>query len=124
MNDLQKGEFLMLCFHQRMCFQARINQELEHFLIVPYGMMYHEVTASSLIKVDMRGEVIDTGTTNLSVNATGFSLHAAIHAARPDIRCVLHLQASSAIAVSLVFASTGCPAMRVFLRFPSFFTQF
>jgi len=80
--------------------QARINQELEHFLIVPYGMLYHEVTASSLLKVDMQGEVLDAGTTNLGINKAGFGLHAAIHAARPDIRCILHLQASSVIAVS------------------------
>ncbi|KAI0212225.1 Protein hu-li tai shao [Lamellibrachia satsuma] len=79
---------------------ARISQELEHFLVVPYGMLYHEVTASSMVKVDMRGETIDSGTTNLSVNKAGFGLHAAIHAARPDIRCILHLQASAAIAVS------------------------
>ncbi|KAK2190284.1 hypothetical protein NP493_79g03033 [Ridgeia piscesae] len=63
-------------------------------------MLYHEVTASSLLKVDMQGEVLDAGTTNLGINKVGFGLHAAIHAARPDIRCILHLQASSVIAVS------------------------
>nr|NVI74698.1 hu li tai shao [Cucujiformia] len=79
---------------------ARLNQDEEHFLINPYGMLYHEITASSLIKVDMQANIVEQGTTNFSVNITAFSLHGAIHAARPDIKCIIHLQTPSVVAVS------------------------
>nr|NVI74696.1 hu li tai shao [Cucujiformia] len=79
---------------------ARLNQDEEHFLVNPYGMLYHEITASSLIKVDMQANVVEQGTTNFSVNITAFSLHGAIHAARPDIKCIIHLHTPSVVAVS------------------------
>lgn len=79
---------------------ARLNQEEEQFLVNPYGMLFHEITASSLIKVDMQGGVLEQGTTNFSVNVTAFSLHAAVHAARPDIRCIIHVHTPSVVAVS------------------------
>ncbi|CAG9765000.1 unnamed protein product [Ceutorhynchus assimilis] len=79
---------------------ARLNQEDEQFLVNPYGMLFHEVTASSLIKVDMQGAVLEQGTTNFSVNVTAFSLHAAVHAARPDLRCIIHVRTPSVVAVS------------------------
>merc|ERR1712142_665226 len=63
---------------------ARVSQDTEHFLLNPFGMMYNEVTASSLVKVNMQGEVVEEGTTNFGVNQAGFMLHSAIHAARPD----------------------------------------
>lgn len=66
----------------------------------PYGLLYNEVTASSLVKVDMQGNVIEPGTTNFSVNVGGFQLHAAIYAARPDLKCIVHLHTSSVLAVS------------------------
>ncbi|XP_060072955.1 alpha-adducin-like isoform X2 [Ylistrum balloti] len=81
---------------------ARINQELEHFLINPFGLLYSEVTASSLVKVDMQGEVVDQGTTTLGINKAGFTLHSAIHQARPDIRCIIHLHTPQAVAVSVM----------------------
>ncbi|XP_069139750.1 alpha-adducin-like isoform X5 [Argopecten irradians] len=81
---------------------ARINQEQEHFLINPFGLLYPEVTASSLVKVDMQGEVVDQGTTTLGINKAGFTLHSAIHQARPDIRCIIHLHTPQAIAVSVM----------------------
>lgn len=77
-----------------------MNQDEEHFLVNPYGVLFHEVTASSLVKVDMQGTVVEQGTTNFSVNLSGFSLHAAIHAARPDIRCIIHVHTPSVVAIS------------------------
>nr|MBE5726019.1 hu li tai shao [Cucujiformia] len=79
---------------------ARLNQDEEHFLVNPYGMLYHEITASSLIKVDMQANVVEQGTTNFSVNISAFSLHGAIHAARPDIKCIIHLHTPSVVAIS------------------------
>ncbi|XP_063390904.1 protein hu-li tai shao [Cydia fagiglandana] len=79
---------------------ARLNTAVEQVLTTPRGLLPHEVTASSLVKVDMQGVVQDQGTTNFPVNVEGFSLHAAVHAARPDLRCVLHLRAPAALAVS------------------------
>ncbi|KAL3865131.1 hypothetical protein ACJMK2_006757 [Sinanodonta woodiana] len=81
---------------------ARINQELEHFLINPFGLLYSEVTASSLVKVDMQGEVVDPGSTTLGINKAGFMLHSAIHQFRPDIRCIIHLHTPAAVAVSVM----------------------
>ena len=80
--------------------QVRINQEQEHFLINPFGLTYSEITASSLVKVDMQGEVIDSGTTTLGINKAGFTLHSAIHQTRPDIKCIIHLHTPAAVAVS------------------------
>merc|ERR1719244_2047468 len=75
---------------------ARVSQDTEHFLLNPFGMMYNEVTASSLIKVDMQGDVVEEGTTNFGVNQAGFMLHSA----RPDIKCVVHLHTPSITAIS------------------------
>lgn len=63
-------------------------------------MLYHEVTASSLVKVDMQGHVVESGTTNFGVNVPGFQLHGAVHAARPDIKCIIHLHTPPVLAVS------------------------
>uniref|UniRef100_A0A1B6HN16 Class II aldolase/adducin N-terminal domain-containing protein n=1 Tax=Homalodisca liturata TaxID=320908 RepID=A0A1B6HN16_9HEMI len=79
---------------------ARLNQDQEHFLVNPFGMLYHEITASSLVKVDMQGQVVEQGTTNFGVNVSGFQLHAVVHAARPDIKCIIHLHTPSVLAVS------------------------
>ncbi|XP_052745649.1 protein hu-li tai shao isoform X5 [Bicyclus anynana] len=79
---------------------ARLNTAVEQVLTTPRGLLPHEVTASSLVKVDMQGAVQDQGTTNFPVNVEGFSLHASVHAARPDVRCVLHVRSAGALAVS------------------------
>ncbi|KAJ8705851.1 hypothetical protein PYW08_012897 [Mythimna loreyi] len=79
---------------------ARLNTAVESVLTTPRGLLPHEVTASSLVKVDMQGAVQDQGTTNFPVNVEGFSLHASVHAARPDVRCVLHVRSPPALAVS------------------------
>lgn len=64
-------------------------------------MLYHEITASSLVKVDMQGSIVEKGTTNYGVNKESFQLHSAIHAARPDIKCIIHIHTNSVLAVSI-----------------------
>jgi len=73
------------------------------FLINPYGMMYEEITASSLIKVNLAGEVLarpDFGALDYSINRAGYVIHSAVHAARPDVACVIHTHAWASMAVS------------------------
>jgi len=79
---------------------ARVSQDTEHFLLNPFGVLYNEVTASSLVKVNMQGEVVEEGTTNFGMNKAGFVVHSAIHAARPDIKCVIHLHTPNIVAIS------------------------
>ncbi|XP_076368900.1 protein hu-li tai shao-like isoform X14 [Tachypleus tridentatus] len=79
---------------------ARVSQDQEHFLLNPFGLQYHEVTASSLLKVDMQGNVIDQGSSGFSFNRAGFMLHSAIHSARPDLRAVIHIHFPPCVAVS------------------------
>ncbi|XP_023422714.1 alpha-adducin isoform X3 [Cavia porcellus] len=79
---------------------TRVNSEQEHFLIVPFGLLYSEVTASSLVKINLQGDVVDRGSTNLGVNQAGFTLHSAIYAARPDVRCIVHIHTPAGAAVS------------------------
>ncbi|XP_035218260.1 protein hu-li tai shao-like isoform X3 [Stegodyphus dumicola] len=79
---------------------VRVSQDLEHFLLNPFGLQYPEVTASSLLKVDMQGNVVDPGSTSFTFNRAGFVLHSAVHAARPDVRCVIHIHHPPCVAVS------------------------
>jgi ribulose-5-phosphate 4-epimerase/fuculose-1-phosphate aldolase len=77
---------------------ARIPGPDHHFLINPYGMMFDEMTASGLVKIDLQGnKVIDTPSL---VNRAGFVIHSAIHAVRHDIQCVLHTHTRAGVAVS------------------------
>jgi len=70
----------------------------EVFLINPLGYMFHEITASSLVKVDINGKVLSK--TDYDINPAGFTIHSAIHAARPDVGCVMHLHTDDGTAVS------------------------
>ncbi|XP_068429761.1 alpha-adducin isoform X6 [Clinocottus analis] len=79
---------------------VRVNSDEERFLIIPFGLLYSEVTASSLVKVNLQGEIVDRGSTNLGVNMAGFNLHSAIYAARPDVKCVVHIHTAAGAAVS------------------------
>ncbi|KAK6493046.1 alpha-adducin-like isoform X1 [Huso huso] len=79
---------------------VRLNSEQERFLIVPFGLLYSEVTASSLVNVNLQGEIVDRGCTNLGVNQAGFTLHSAIYAARPDVKCIVHIHTPAGAAVS------------------------
>jgi ribulose-5-phosphate 4-epimerase/fuculose-1-phosphate aldolase len=77
---------------------ARLPGPEHHFLINPYGMMFDEITASSLVKIDLQGRKVDQSP--WPINPAGFNIHSAIHAARPDIRCVLHTHTLNGVAVS------------------------
>lgn len=77
---------------------ARVPGPEHHFLINPYGMMFDEVTASSLVKVDLDGnKVMDS---DFAINPAGFTIHSAIHAAREDAKVVMHLHTNAGVAVS------------------------
>nr|XP_020446003.1 beta-adducin isoform X2 [Monopterus albus] len=82
------------------CLTLRVSKEQEHFLVLPDGLAYSEVTGSSLVKVNILGEVVEKGSTNLGVDSEKFSLHSAIYSARPDVRCLFHLHTPAAAAVS------------------------
>ena len=77
---------------------ARVPEMPGHFLINPYGMMFHEITASSLVKIDYDGNTVEPSAH--PVNYAGFVIHSAIHAARPDVNCVLHTHTRAGVAVS------------------------
>ena len=79
-------------------FSARVPGT-EYLLINPYGMMFDEVTASSLVKIDEDGNVIDD-TTGLGINRAGFVIHGAVHQARPEVACVVHTHTRAGVAVS------------------------
>jgi ribulose-5-phosphate 4-epimerase/fuculose-1-phosphate aldolase len=79
---------------------ARVPGPAHHILINAYGMLYEEVTASSLIKVDLAGNIVDNGDTEYSVNAAGYIIHSAVHEARDDAQCVIHTHTAAGIAVS------------------------
>lgn len=77
---------------------ARVPGEENHFLINAYGMMFDEITASSLVKIDHQGKkVMDSP---YGINPAGFVIHSAIHEARPDAICVLHLHTAHGVAVA------------------------
>ncbi|WP_339900571.1 class II aldolase/adducin family protein [Paraglaciecola polaris] len=77
---------------------ARVPGPEHHFLINPYGMMFDEVTASSLVKVDLQGNKVMTS--DYDINPAGFVIHSAVHEARDDAQCVMHLHTTAGIAVS------------------------
>ena len=80
---------------------ARLPGPEHHFLINPYGVLFHEITASSLVKIDLEGNVVEPeGKQSHGVNAAGFTIHSAIHMARPDLMCVVHTHTAAGIAVS------------------------
>ena len=78
---------------------ARVPREPGCFLINPFGLMFDEVTASNLVKIDDSGEPM--APTPYGVNRTGFVIHSAIHQARPDAECVIHLHTVDGVAVSM-----------------------
>ncbi|XP_031145188.1 adducin 3 (gamma) a isoform X1 [Sander lucioperca] len=79
---------------------ARVSKEQDHILIIPRGLSFSEASASNLVKVNIIGEVIEQGSTNLRVDPQGFSPHAAIYSMRPDIRCIIHVHTPATAAVS------------------------
>ena len=77
---------------------ARVPGPKHHFLINPYGMMFEEINASSLVRVDLDGAIVSE--TPYTINPAGFTIHSAVHAAREDALCVMHLHTDYGIAVS------------------------
>ena len=77
---------------------ARVPGPEHHFLINPYGMTFDEITASSLVKIDLDGKIVEESA--YSVNSAGFTIHSAVHAAREDAHCVMHLHTTPGVAVS------------------------
>ncbi len=77
---------------------ARVPGAERHFLINPYGMLFEEISASSLVKVDLDGrKVLDSP---FDINPAGFTIHSCIHAAREDAHCIVHVHSLNGVAVS------------------------
>jgi ribulose-5-phosphate 4-epimerase/fuculose-1-phosphate aldolase len=77
---------------------ARVPGGDEHFLINPYGMLFEEISASNLVKVDLEGKIVlDNG---YPINPAGYLIHSAVHGARSDVECVMHAHTANSIAVS------------------------
>lgn len=76
----------------------RVPGPEHHFLINPYGMMFEEITASSLVKIDLQGnKVLDS---EFPINPAGFTIHSCVHAAREDAHCVMHTHSLNGVAIS------------------------
>jgi len=82
---------------------ARVPDEENAFLINAYGMMYEEITASSLVKLDVDGNILvkpDFGDLGYGINKAGYVIHSAVHRANPGIACVIHTHTAAGMAVS------------------------
>ncbi len=77
---------------------ARVPGGEHHFLINPYGMLFEEVTASSLVKVDLAGNKVMES--DFDINPAGFVIHSAVHEARDNAKCVMHLHTTAGVAIS------------------------
>jgi len=88
----------MIYNHITLRLPASVSGERKEFLINPFGLHYSEVTASNLVKINLKGEVLD-GSTH-PVNPAGFTVHAAIHDALPDAHCVMHTHTTTGLAVA------------------------
>jgi ribulose-5-phosphate 4-epimerase/fuculose-1-phosphate aldolase len=97
----------------------RVPDQEGAFLINAYGMMYEEITASSLIKIDVEGNVLskpDFGELNYGINRAGYVIHSAVHAARPEVACVIHTHSWASMAVSAL-ACGLLPITQTAMRF-------
>src|SRR5580698_7355519 len=88
----------------------------EHLLINLYGLLYKEITASSLVKIDVEGKIIAKPDTDYGINVSGYVIHGAIHKARPDVACVLHTHTRAGMAVSAM-ACGLLPLSQTSIRF-------
>ena len=79
---------------------ARVPDEPGHILINPYGFLYTEITASSLYKIDLDGNVVLKPDTHYGINHAGYVIHSAVHGARHDVECVVHTHSRAGMAVS------------------------
>lgn len=94
---------------------ARVHGTTDQFLINPYGMLYDEITASSLIRIDLEGKILFNAT-EYPVNEAGFVIHSAIHSARHDVDCVAHTHTPAGMAVSAMKCGL-LPLAQTFMRF-------
>jgi ribulose-5-phosphate 4-epimerase/fuculose-1-phosphate aldolase len=76
----------------------RVPGSDDHFLINPFGTMFEEITASSLVRIDLDGKVVSPQ--GARVNEAGFTVHSAVHAARADVHCVIHTHTRAGMAIS------------------------
>ncbi|WP_124078780.1 class II aldolase/adducin family protein [Pigmentiphaga humi] len=97
---------------------ARVPGADEHFLINPFGLMYEEITASSLIKIDLEGRIVHNPDPAYTINLPGYVIHSAIHAARPDVGCVLHTHTPAGMAISALECGL-LPLNQTAMRFAS-----
>jgi ribulose-5-phosphate 4-epimerase/fuculose-1-phosphate aldolase len=79
---------------------ARLPGDDHSFLINPFGVLFKDITASSLVKIDQSGANVDTADAEVRVNRAGFNIHSAVHMARPDLTCVIHSHTTAGMAVS------------------------
>ena len=79
---------------------ARIPGTPDHLLINLYGLLYKEITASSLVKISVEGDILWKPDTDYDINKSGYVIHGAIHKARSDVTCVIHTHTRAGIAVS------------------------
>src|SRR6218665_2611534 len=98
---------------------ARVPDEENAFLINPYGMMYEEISASCLIKVDCDGKILsqpDLGALRYGINQAGYVIHSAVHHARAAVSCVIHPHGGAAMAVP-VLEGGRLPLTQTAMRF-------
>src|SRR5438270_7790553 len=74
--------------------------DTDDLLINLYGLLYREITASSLVKIDVEGDIIWKPDTDYGINKSGYVIHGAIHKARPEVQCVLHTHTRAGMAVA------------------------
>ena len=79
---------------------ARIPGTEDHLLINLYGLLYREITASSLVKIDIAGTILWQPETDYGINKSGYVIHGAIHAARPDVTCIIHTHTRAGMAIA------------------------
>ena len=99
--DLAAAYRLVALFHWDDLVFTHITAKIpgtEHYLINPYGLMFDEITASSLVKIDLEGKVLQD--TPFPINPAGFVIHSAVHAVRHDVQCVMHTHTLNGVAVS------------------------
>jgi len=79
---------------------ARLPDDHDHFLINPFGVLFKDITASRLVKIDKTGRIVDPAMAEVRVNPAGFNIHSAVHMARAELTCVIHAHTTAGMAVS------------------------
>ncbi len=95
---------------------VRVPGEPENFLINPYGFLYEEITASSLVKIDLDGNIVQKPDFEYGINRAGFVIHAAIHRHRHDVDCVIHTHTPAGMAIASI-RSGFLPMTQTAMRF-------